>query len=314
MALPDRLPPDLEELAREVRDPKAGFFGPGSYLWRLLRENTIQLAGPYAALMQVAHPHVAQGVAEHSAYDTDPIGRLRRTFTAVHRIVFGSLDAALEAALQTRNIHKRVQGTLPTPTQAFEEGSRYHANRADLLLWVQATLIEGAMLGHERFVRPLSQDEREGLYRELTICGRLFGVPKKSFPADYAAFRIWYERQIEETLEVTPAGKDIADNIIWNAGYYKVAAPLIILSASGMLPPRIRRQYGLPWNRLMEGAFEAFSLGVRQGRIAVPRFVLYRSAYLNGLRRMHEPLPPLSGVAPIRMPLPGEQYLQRLVP
>jgi uncharacterized protein (DUF2236 family) len=62
--------PDLERaLARleaSVRDPRAGVFGPGSRVWTLNREAVIFLGGGRAALLQLAHPVVAQAVADHS--------------------------------------------------------------------------------------------------------------------------------------------------------------------------------------------------------------------------------------------------------
>lgn len=290
--LTDTLPPDLRELAATVADPQAGFFGPRSYAWRLLRENTIQLGGPYAAFMQIAHPLVAEGVAVHSNNRVDPIGRLQRTFRAVHKIVFGTVDDALEAALHSRRMHKPVQGTTATEAGAYPRGTRYHANRADLLLWVHATLVEGAILSHERFIGPLSREEKFGLYDELKIFGRCFGIPLKDYPATYADFGEYYRNMIAEKLAVSAAGREVGRNILYNSGYYKYAAPLTVLAAAGLLPQHVREQFGLPWNTAMEIAFDQFSKGYRGARKLMPREALYRSAYLRALKRVGAPLPP----------------------
>ena len=37
------------------------------------------LGGGRALLLEIAHPLVAAGVAEHSSYRSDPFGRLQRT-------------------------------------------------------------------------------------------------------------------------------------------------------------------------------------------------------------------------------------------
>lgn len=297
---PESLPPDLRELAAAAANPNHGLFGPRSYAWRLLNENTIQLAGPYAAFMQIAHPHVAQGVAEHSNNKVDPIGRLQRTFRAVHKIVFGTVDDALEAAMHSRRMHKPVQGTTPTEAGAFGRGSRYHANRSDLLLWVHATLIEGAILGHERFIGPLSRDDKFGLYEEFKIFGRCFGIPQKDYPATYADFSAYYRDMIDNQLAVSPAGREVGHDILYSSGYYKFASPLVVLLAAGMLPPRLRQEFGMPWNRAMDLAFAQVAKGYRRARKVMPREALYRSAYLRALKRVGEPLPPK-----ILMPLPG---------
>jgi uncharacterized protein (DUF2236 family) len=52
----------------------AGLFGPGSLTWRVNREGVLLLGGGRALLLQVAHPLVAAGVAEHSNYREDPFG------------------------------------------------------------------------------------------------------------------------------------------------------------------------------------------------------------------------------------------------
>src|SRR5258708_20103794 len=57
-------------------DPDPGLFGPASVTWKVLREPLLILAGARALLLQAAHPHVAQGAIDHSAYATHPFGRL----------------------------------------------------------------------------------------------------------------------------------------------------------------------------------------------------------------------------------------------
>ena len=54
-------------------------FSPDGWYWRVNREWLIALMGPRAVLLELAHPAVAAGVARHSNYRGDPIGRLYRT-------------------------------------------------------------------------------------------------------------------------------------------------------------------------------------------------------------------------------------------
>ena len=72
----------------------AGLFGPGSLTWRVNREGVLLLGGGAALVLQVAHPLVAAGVAEHSNYREDPWGRLYRTLDLTTKIVFGSIEEA----------------------------------------------------------------------------------------------------------------------------------------------------------------------------------------------------------------------------
>ena len=57
-----------------------GLYGPDSEAWRLNREAMLLLgAGPRALLLQLAHPAVAAGVADHSDFRADPWRRLAGT-------------------------------------------------------------------------------------------------------------------------------------------------------------------------------------------------------------------------------------------
>ncbi|MGH2727734.1 MAG: oxygenase MpaB family protein, partial [Actinomycetota bacterium] len=88
-----------------------GFFGPGSMNWRVNKEQVMLLGGGRALLLQLAHPMVAAGVAQHSDFASDPLKRLRRTLDATLAIVFGTIAEAERAAAQVRAVHNAVRGT-----------------------------------------------------------------------------------------------------------------------------------------------------------------------------------------------------------
>src|SRR5207302_792088 len=98
-----------------------GLFGPGSVTWRVNREGVLLLGGGCALILQVAHPLVAAGVAEHSNYREDPWGRLYRTLDLTTKIVFGSSKTAKEASDRIKEVHGRVKGVTK------ESGGRYPA-------------------------------------------------------------------------------------------------------------------------------------------------------------------------------------------
>src|SRR5256886_14198587 len=93
-----------------------GLFGPHSILWRVNRESAVTLAGTCAILMQFAHPKVAAGVRDHSSYQVDAVGRLRRTLDLTLAIVFGPRPAALEAGRGINPTPRRVPGPGRFPT------------------------------------------------------------------------------------------------------------------------------------------------------------------------------------------------------
>src|SRR2546429_319415 len=123
--------------------PVGDFFPPDAVVRRVDGEAVLLLGGGRALLMQLAHPMVARGVAEHSQFEADPFSRLQRTLDAVTTIVFGTEDEARQVAAVVGAVHERV----------FGDG--YRANDPDLLMWVHATLIDTALRVHARFLRPL---------------------------------------------------------------------------------------------------------------------------------------------------------------
>src|SRR5687767_3094336 len=138
------------------------------------------LAWARAILLQLAHPLVAAGVAEHSTFRGGPLtaaSRLHHTVRAMLSLTFGS-EAARQATLAHINgIHRRVNGTLDENVGVFTAGTPYSAEDPELLLWVHATLLESIPLVYDRLVAPLSEAERDRYCIEAIPTLRALGVP-----------------------------------------------------------------------------------------------------------------------------------------
>src|SRR6185369_15665830 len=96
--------------------------------------------GP-AILMQLAHPLVAQGIADHSAFRKERHGRLRRLFhtiDAMLQISFGTDEQAQAVVARINAIHNRVNGQLSQGAGVFPGGTPYSAHDPALLAWVHA--------------------------------------------------------------------------------------------------------------------------------------------------------------------------------
>jgi len=76
-----------------------GLTGPGSVTWRIARERVVPLGGLSALLLQLAHPLVAAGVAEHSSFHADPTKRLLLTLEMLLVTTFGDIRQADETAV-----------------------------------------------------------------------------------------------------------------------------------------------------------------------------------------------------------------------
>lgn len=112
MSNPQAFYQSIQQLSAQSADPTYGFFGPQTLVWQVNRERINYLGGLRAILMQLAHPAVAQGVADHSNFQQDPLGRFVRTMSVVQDILFGPTDIAIKAATRVYAKHARVKGIL----------------------------------------------------------------------------------------------------------------------------------------------------------------------------------------------------------
>lgn len=230
-----------------------GLFGPDSITWRINRENVLVLGGGRALVLQVAHPLVGAGVAQHSNYRKDPWRRLFRTLDRTTAVVFGSSEEAEEAASAVRNVHGRVEGSTDSEAGAFPAGTPYRARDPKLLMWVHATLIDTSILVYDRFVARLSIAERERYYEEQKAMAEAFGVPRSEQPETFADFNEYFATVVEDQLAVTDVVRDVLDSIQnpevpGGAMTLRLAWPLlepVRMATAGMLPGRLRRDLGM---------------------------------------------------------------------
>jgi len=229
-----------------------GYFAPGSVIRRVGNSPvTPFLGGGTAVLLQVAHPLVAAGVAEHSDYHRDLWNRLGRTLRALYLITFGTKDEAETAAAAVRAVHAHIRGQTQTDLGCFPQGTQYQAGDPQLMLWVHATLVHASLSAYQRFEKPLTADEQERYYQEMAVVAQLFGTPTDVIPRSLDEFCAYFDAQIAgSTIVVTPPAKEIAD-VILDAplpALMRMFAPTHRLATAAQLPNRLRSEYGLPWN------------------------------------------------------------------
>jgi uncharacterized protein (DUF2236 family) len=192
--------------------------------------------------MQVAHPKVSAGVAEHSSFRDGKRKRLMRTLKPTLAIVFGTQAQAREAAAGINAVHQRVVG------------EDYRAGDPELLFWVLATLIDTALFMHARFLRPLPDVEAEAYYQDMLTAGELLGVHRDMAPADIASFRT-YMRQTLPGLEVTDTAREIASDLFAGRGPEWLAGIALREMTAALLPRSLRSAYGMPSRPVASGVF-----------------------------------------------------------
>ena len=249
-------------LTTDRGDP--GLFGPDSEAWRFSREATLLLgAGPRALLLQIAHPSVAAGVADHSNFREDPWRRLDGTLRSFLTIIYGSTRAARAEIRRLNELHRGITGP------------GYAARDPELSLWVHATLIESTIAVYGAWLEPLSRGRLVRFYEETKPLARAFGIPDALLPADLDAFEAYYAGMLAEDGPVhpTPVARELAGSILRPplgplaklapAGVGEAVRPLLdrvpvetyswtLWPSVGLLPPAVRDQYGLGWGPVQQ--------------------------------------------------------------
>jgi uncharacterized protein (DUF2236 family) len=255
-------------------DPILGFYGPCSQMWRINREAVLLGAGPAALLLQIAHPHVAEGVAQHSDFLQDPFRRLRGTLRTTMDLVFGDRAEAERAVRRLNGIHAGVRGEADDPVAREVAGERYRALDPELLLWVQATLIVTSVRAYTRWVAPLTAADREAFWAEARPVGARMGIPLSRSPADWAELMGYWERMLapDGPIQVTSTARRLAPSIIRPPMPFVPGALIDLAALPGLalLPPRIRDGFGIPWGAGREVVAGALDLGIRAWVRIVP--------------------------------------------
>lgn len=258
-----------------------GYFSPESMVRRLGNSPvTPFLGGGAAVLLQVAHPLVACGVVEHSGYDRNLWRRLARTLQALYLIAFGDRREAEEAGAVVEAVHERVRGRTREQLGPFPPGTGYSAADPDLMRWVHATLVHSSLAAYERFVHPLTSEEKERYHAEMNLVARLFGAPMDALPGSYQEFEAYLDAELRsDRITVTRPAREVAKVILAAPlpAPLRLLAPAHRLSTARILPAELRREYGLRWTPLHEAALPLAGATVRYGTAPI----------LQLLRRTH---------------------------
>ena len=148
---------------------------------RLQLEGVLLAGGLRALLLQLAHPAVGHGVAEHSAFETDPLARLRSTLSYIYVVAAGEEDLVRRVARTVGRAHRPVVSGAGAPVG-------YDARDPALQFWVAATIHDTAVRIVEAVWGPLPLALADEL---LLRNGRLavaLGLPAEEWPGNRAAF------------------------------------------------------------------------------------------------------------------------------
>ncbi len=142
---PDGVPPWLDVIAA---GDEPGLYLPSDAPWIVHADFGTLVGGIRALLMQALHPGSLTGVANHSRYEQDALGRLAGTIRWLTVTTFGSHTAVAGEAQRVNRMHKRVTGEYTTSTG---EERPYKAADPDLLLWVHIAFMESFLRCHQMY-------------------------------------------------------------------------------------------------------------------------------------------------------------------
>lgn len=259
--------------------------GPNSLSWRIALEPSLLMVGGRALLMQVTHPLVAAGVAQHSNYKADPWSRLFSTLDTVSTMSFSDPAASARAGQRLQRRHRAVNGVA-------EDGTPYDALDPTLLLWVWATLVDSALVIYERSLGPLDVAVKQRYLDEQKLLGYACGIPAGGCPESYAEFAEYVDGIVRDVLRPTTVAREVAEQLrrppLPAALRTLAGAPLGLVTA-GLLPPSLRYDLGFVWGPRQERAFAAFFALVHAQRAVPGRVRRYPAAVAS---RRDTPLRP----------------------
>jgi uncharacterized protein (DUF2236 family) len=210
-----------ERRAAALDERSPHWFGADRPIRQVHGDAAMLIGGIRALLLQSLHPLAMAGFAEHSAYRSDPLGRLQRTGEFLGVTTFGTTAQAEAIIARVRRIHERVHGSLP-------DGRTYAASDPHLLRWVHVTEADSFLSAYQRYgAEPLDQAGRDGYVQDLAVVGSALGVidpplTEAEMRGQLASFR--------DELEGSPVARQAARFL-----FFKLPLPLPARPAFGVL-------------------------------------------------------------------------------
>ncbi|MBS1868247.1 MAG: DUF2236 domain-containing protein [Actinobacteria bacterium] len=144
------------------------------------------------------------------------------------------------------------------------------------LRWLWATRVETTLLLYTRYVGPLRLADVEAYYAEQRRFLLDCDVAPETVPDTFGAFMRWYDETVEQVLEVTPAAREVAQEILRPRRLplpLRPAHDALKLATVGLLPPTLRAAYGLGWGPQRERLLAAQTTLVRRVMPLLPALV-----------------------------------------
>ena len=201
---------------------------------------SMMIGGLAALLLQTLHPLAMAGVAQHSNYREDALGRLRRTAEFVGTTTFGTETDARRIIERVKQVHLPVRGTAP-------DGRPYSASDPELLTWVHTAEMFSFLAAAQRF-GPLRLDmnDADAYYAETARVAYELGAAW--VPTSVAEVDAYFRRIRPELYAGTQAlyARDFLLRGVGNKPEDRLVHGVLVTAAVGLLPAWARGELHIP--------------------------------------------------------------------
>ena len=201
--------------------------------------STMIVGGLGSLFLQMLHPHAMAGVAQHSRYQNDALGRLLQTANFIGHTTYGSSSQAFLDIERVLAVHESVRGVA-------DDGVAYYANDPHLLAWVHACETSMFLAAYQRYGRvTLSDEEADDYVREMSQLARDMGAEdppttQSELWAQIEAFR----PELRLSADGEEARSFVADGFVQGM-MQRMAHRLFVQSSYDLMPAWATRQLGV---------------------------------------------------------------------
>lgn len=203
------------------------------------------VGGLGSLFFQMLHPHAMAGVAQHSRYQRDALGRLLQTANFIGFTTYGSRATAYHSIERVLAVHEGVRGVA-------DDGEPYFANDPHLLLWVHCAEISMFLTAYQQFGRlTLSTAEADQYVLEMSQLAHDLGIDHP--PTNVATLNDALNRFRPE-LRLSADGaiaRDFVSKGVVKGPHQRVAYWILVQSSFQLMTPWAQTLLGIvPRNRL----------------------------------------------------------------
>lgn len=234
-------------------DPELAYFRVDGTARLVHADLSSMLVGGIGSIFfQMLHPHAMAGVAQHSRYQHDPLGRLLQTANFIGVTTFGTSEAAYASIERVRAVHVAVRGVA-------DDGVAYDANDPHLLAWVHAAEASMFLRGYQRFGKQrISPEDANDYVEEMSKLATDLGGEDPPHNLDELEANLQkFRPELRLSADGVAARDFILDGFV-DGMITKAVYHLLVLSALDLLDPWARELLGIKKSSaLKRGAIRA---------------------------------------------------------